>query len=105
MTTVVFDYKRKHEFAKATFTADLSGPSGILSSSVFVGSGWSDSIQRLSSENKIERIIIMGLTKQPRSISLDGNDLEFNFVSDSSIVIIRQPELSALNEWKLIISQ
>jgi len=100
-----FGYKTRMEFATATFTADFSGnKQGTLQNKVAVGSGWADHVENLSTDRLIERIIIMGMSKPPKSIQVAGEGgaaLEFQHNPASALVILRKPDLPALSEWKI----
>jgi alpha 1,3-glucosidase len=98
-----FGYKKRAEFASATFLADLGGSNPRLSNSVSVGSGWSE-FNGLADDKMIERIIIMGVQEPPKTISVEGEDLEFTFVASSKLIIVRKPELSALDDWTIVFS-
>ena len=98
-----FGYEKRFEFANATFSADLgSGKQSSFSCDVTVGSGWTDKVESLGRHRMIERIIIVGLKASPKEIKLEGGkDLEFSYSSQTKMVVIRKPELSALVSWRL----
>jgi mannosyl-oligosaccharide alpha-1,3-glucosidase len=99
-----FGYERRSEFADATFTADF-GSSGKLRNSVVVGSGWA-SFGGLAEDRMIERIIVMGVEKPPAKMSVveGGDSLDFSYNTDTKVLVVRKPELSALHDWTVTIS-
>ena len=96
-----FGYKNRFEFADATFTADFNSR-GRLENSVVVGSGWR-SYENLDDDRMIERIVVMGLPKPPSKLVVKetGKNLDFNYDAAKSILVIRKPELSAINAWTI----
>ena len=96
-----FGYQTRAENANATFTADFSSDEGFLKNEVTVGSGWTEHVDNLVNDRQIERIIIMGMKKSPKSISLGQASLEFSYNAGSSLVVVRKPEVPAISEWSI----
>jgi mannosyl-oligosaccharide alpha-1,3-glucosidase len=94
-----FGYKKRLEYADATFMADFN-VNGKLTNSVVVGSGW-DNDDKLGDAHMIERIIVMGLQNPPSKLIVEetGNSLDFSYEAASNILVVRKPELSATSEW------
>jgi hypothetical protein len=97
-----FGYHRD-EFATATFSADFSATTSSISNSVAVGEGWADQASNLAEDRMVERIVVMGLAAAPTSIHVDERNLEFTHSSQSSVLIIRKPEIPALADWTVTI--
>mmetsp|Transcript_31998 Transcript_31998/g.47755 ORF Transcript_31998/g.47755 Transcript_31998/m.47755 type:complete len:104 (-) Transcript_31998:112-423(-) len=59
------------------------------------------------SSRMIERIVVMGTPLSPSAVVMDINgketSLEFEFGSSSNVLIIRKPNLSALENWNISI--
>jgi mannosyl-oligosaccharide alpha-1,3-glucosidase len=94
-----FGYKNRSEFADATFTADFKSH-GTFNNSVVVGSGWKN-FPNLGDDRMIERIVVMGLPGPPAKLVVKetGNTLDFSYDATKSLLVIRKPELSAMNDW------
>lgn len=95
-----FGYRRG-EFALATFVADFSTPMASISNAVVVGEGWADQVSNLVEDRMVERIIVMGLAVAPASIQAEARTLEFTYSLQSSVLVIRKPEIPALADWTL----
>lgn len=97
-----FGYRKRNEFAYATFTADLDVNKMMISNSVVIGSGW-DSFDGLADDMMIERIIIMGVAKPPAKMTVaeTGSTLEFSFNVETNVVVVRKPDLSAIDNWSI----
>lgn len=98
-----FDHESRNEFGVASFTSDL-GSSIILQNSVELGGD--SALQHAKDTRMIERIVVMGATK-PKEIALThvtsstSTPLEFQYDEKSKILIIRQPDVSALEQWSI----
>lgn len=98
-----FGYKKRAEFADATFTANF-GSQGKLSNAVVVGAGFSN-VADMVGDRMVERIIVMGVEKPPSKLSTeDGRVLSFDHKAEDRLLVIRKPELSALNNWTIAIA-
>jgi mannosyl-oligosaccharide alpha-1,3-glucosidase len=98
-----FGYKKRAEFADATFTANF-GSQGKLSNAVVVGAGFSN-VADMVGDRMVERIIVMGVEKPPSKLSTeDGRVLSFDHKAEDRFLVIRKPELSALNNWTIAIA-
>jgi mannosyl-oligosaccharide alpha-1,3-glucosidase len=97
-----FNYIRKDEYGIASFTAsfDTKVPSGTVSAVAEIGKGWTNRLETLTQQRMIERIVILGFhAKAPSSIKIDEDLVEFNFDGNSRVLVIRKPNLSALDTW------
>jgi alpha 1,3-glucosidase len=98
-----FDHESRNEFGVATFTSDL-GSSIIIQNSVELGG--ESALQHAKDTRMIERIVVMGATK-PNEIELThltssaSTPIEFQYDEKSKILIIRKPEVSALEQWSI----
>ena len=104
---ISFGYKKRGEYADANFSAKLS-LNGKISNSVVVGPGWTNrsktSTTQLAQERMIERIIVMGLDSEPSKLVVDDEEnrnLDFSYDKATKLLVIRKPELSAVNEWSI----
>ena len=106
---ISFGYKKRGEYADASFSANLNS-NGAISNVVIVGSGWTNgsqiSMSQLAQERMIERIIVLGLGDAPSKLIVDDQDkrnrsLDFSYDSSSKVLVIRKPELSAVNAWTI----
>jgi len=68
-----FTHFTSSSYAEANFSADFSSPSATISNSASIGDGWIDQALTMSTNRAIERIIIMGVERAPKSIPLDGD--------------------------------
>lgn len=97
-----FNHVKKAEYASAEFTADLSGSLEYVRNEVKVGTGWKSMAEEAN--RTIERIIVMGVAKHPSSVDEVGESLGFSHDSNTQILIIRKPQLSAMVDWEIKIS-
>ncbi|KAG7356626.1 alpha-glucosidase [Nitzschia inconspicua] len=97
-----FSHVKKSEFATAEFSVDLTSPTGYIRNVVNVGSGWKNMAEE--THRMIERIIVMGVTKHPSSVDEVGESLGFSHDSNTQILVIRKPQLSAMVDWEIKIS-
>jgi mannosyl-oligosaccharide alpha-1,3-glucosidase len=100
-----FGYRRG-ESAMAHFSADFSSSGGAaaaatISNAVAVGDGWSEQVSNLMEDRMVERIIVMGVAAAPASIRVYDRDLEFTYSSETSVLVIRKPEIPALADWTI----
>ena len=100
-----FDHKRRQDFGVATFSANW-GDHVAIRNSVRVGSY--DGVNVKAVGNRIvERIIVMGVPGQPSAINLKSDvssstmPLEFQYNDETNVLVIRKPEVSALQEWTM----
>jgi alpha 1,3-glucosidase len=93
-----FGYRRG-EFAAARFVADFSASAASISNAVEVGEGWVDQAGNLMEDRMVERIVVMGLAAAPASVQTGGRALEFKHSTESSVLVIRKPEIPALADW------
>lgn len=99
-----FAYITNEEYAEAFFSADFSGDVGTIINSASVGDGWIDHALKMSTDRAIERIIIMGVDAEPKSIAQDGDEIAFHYDADSRTVVLRKPYVSALLDWELAVT-
>ena len=93
-----FGHTKRNEYAVAQFTFEES----VLRNAVEVGSGWASSVEELKEGRLVERVIIMGLTNAPTSVSVDGKPLGFEHDAVSKSLVLRKPEVSALDNWEIV---
>jgi mannosyl-oligosaccharide alpha-1,3-glucosidase len=99
-----FAHVSSDEFAEANFIADFSTHASTISNSASVGDGWLDNVLSMSTDRAIERIIVMGIDSEPKSIAQDEEQVQFHFVPDVRMLVIRKPWVSALLDWELTIA-
>ena len=98
-----FDHESRNEFGVATFTSDL-GSSIIIQNSVELGG--ESALQHAKDTRMIERIVVMGAI-EPNKIELThltssaSTPIKFQYDEKSKILIIRKPEVSALEQWSI----
>lgn len=99
-----FAHLTNDDYAEANFSADFSSNAATISNSASVGDGWIDGVLAMSTDRAIERIVIMGLDNEPKSISQDGDEVYFHFDAESRLLILRKPYVSAVLDWELSIT-
>lgn len=99
-----FAHLTSQEYAEANFYADFSTHASTISNSASVADGWLDNVLDKSTERAIERIIVMGVDSEPKSIAQDEEQVQFHFVPENRLLIIRKPWVSALLDWELTIA-
>lgn len=99
-----FAHLTNQAFADAEFAADFSGDTGSISNSASVGDGWMDHALKMSTDRAIERVIVMGVDREPKSIAQDGDDVAFHYDAGGRILVLRKPYVSALLDWELTIA-
>ena len=98
-----FDHEKRNEYGVATFRSDF-GASIIIQNSVELGN--EGALQHARDTRMIERIVVMGSSK-PKEISLThvtsskAIPIEFQYDEKSKILIIRKPQVSALEQWTI----
>ena len=97
-----FNYEKKKEFASAEFSVEIGGKDGYIRNSVTMGEGWKDISD--DANKMIERIIVMGVEKHPSSVDEVGESLGFTHDSNTHVLVIRKPELSATTDWEVKIT-
>jgi alpha 1,3-glucosidase len=98
-----FDHQTKAEYAIATITADFSGKTGTIKNTVDLGAGWASHVKDVSSGYLIERIIIIGLREAPSSVDVGSTSLGFTYDSHAKILVIRKPDMPAVDEWQMTV--
>lgn len=99
-----FDHEKRNNYGVATFSSDL-GSSIIIQNSVALGN--QGALLESNGSRMIERIVIMGIASEPKEISLttlispNETPIEFQFDEASKILVIRKPDVSALEQWKI----
>jgi alpha 1,3-glucosidase len=52
----------------------------------------------------VERIVIMGVKKSPKTIAGgEGGTIDFEYDSTSKVLVLRKPLVSALEPWQITI--
>ena len=67
-------------------------------------SGNKDWISNNAATRMVERIVIMGVTNVPANMSMNSESIEFHFDPESQSVVIRNPNVSLLDEWDIQVS-
>jgi mannosyl-oligosaccharide alpha-1,3-glucosidase len=96
-----FGHDRKGEYAESSLSADFSANNGVLRNTVTVGPGWTESIGTMANNRMVERVIFMGLDSAPSGVSVAGESVGFTFDAASSLLVLRKPGVSALNDWEI----
>lgn len=91
-----FDHMKINYFGQAKFSIDIK--ESIQNIVTNAESIW----VRNDAENRmIERIIVMGCEKSPKSLLLSDTYLDFNYDASLRTLIVRKPNISALSDWKV----
>lgn len=93
-----FDYKRKAQFRIANFDVDFNDD-GFIKNVMTDGSSSTELFK--STNHMIERIILMGVERSPSSLTVRSTALDFQFNEESNIVVIRKPNISAVDNWAI----
>lgn len=101
---ISFDHEKKEEYVIASFTADFSKSYGIIDNQVKAGAGWQGHLDSMTTERRIERIIVMGVSGSPSSVDIGGETLGFSFDTNANILVIRKPDVSTVNSWQIKIT-
>ena len=103
-----FDHEKKQDYGIASFSSSW-GDNIAMQNSVQIGSD--DAINaKATSTRVVERIIVMGCPAEPNEIILtrsagpETTSLEFQYDDSTKILIIRKPEVSALEDWTMEIN-
>uniref|UniRef100_A0A7S4K6T3 Glucosidase II subunit alpha n=1 Tax=Odontella aurita TaxID=265563 RepID=A0A7S4K6T3_9STRA len=102
---VSFDHERKKNYGVARFSCDV-GAGGSIKNKAELGSGWwfeGAKTEDLKKGRMVERIVVMGMEKVPKDIVLggSGSKIEFEHDAKSQVLVIRKPEVSALEDWEM----
>ena len=106
---ISFGYKKRGEYADAEFSVNLDS-NGKISNVVVVGAGWSNSSKvsttQLAQERMIERIVVLGLRAAPSKLMVEDQNnsirgLDFSYEGSTKVLVIRKPDLSAMNKWDI----
>jgi len=95
-----FDHEKKGSFGEAKFKADLKNK--FISNKVNAESQWVASTSK--SSRMIERVIIMGVEEPPTTMHLQSIELHFSYDRESKVLVIRKPNVSALDDWEIKLS-
>ena len=98
-----FGHDNRDEFALASFEADFNG-AATIKNTLFSGAGWSEQLQQMQADRMIERIVVMGVATAPKAITNAKTTLEFEYIADAKVLVIRKPSVSALQEWEITIA-
>jgi len=93
-----FDYERKGNYAWSQFSADWKG---LIKNQVQLGSNWTN--KDLLSSRMVERIVVMGVKRKPKSLTLESVPLVSNFDEETNVLVIRKPLVSALSSWEIAV--
>jgi len=102
-----FDHEKRGDFGVASFASDWDGKVAARNSVRF---GSDDGTNNRAAGGRIvERIVVMGVPSAPRGITLkpsaasleEARALEFQYDAATQVLVIRKPEVSALEEWTM----
>jgi len=96
-----FDHENEHKFALASFSVEQNF--SVIRNSVSLGSGWENEI--LKKNHMIERIVIMGIRDNPKTLKINSIEVEFNYNESLSVIIVRKPSLSACENWEILVEK
>jgi len=96
-----FGHEKRGEFAEAKLQFDGK----LLSNVVNVGEGWESTVSGMKTERMIERIVVMGVVNAPKSISTKGEEISFQHDAERHILVVRKPNVSALEHWTVAFDQ
>jgi len=103
-----FDHEKKLDYGVASFSSSW-GDNIALKNTVTIGSA--DGINAKATKSRIvERIVVMGVPTKPKGVSLakagsaDSTPLEYQHDGATKVLVIRKPEVSALENWKMEIN-
>lgn len=108
---VTSENDRSDSYANAVISCSMkcnsSGSSSLplISNVVKVGDGWADGAWKHN--RMIERIVIMGLECPPTSMEVMSEDgtrgrlLDMHYDTQTKILVIRKPYLSAIDNWEI----
>ena len=99
-----FAHLTNDDYAEANFSADFSSSAATISNSASVGDGWIDGVLAMSTDRAIERIVIMGVDSEPKSIAQDGDEVYFHFDAEARLLVLRKPYVSAVLDWELSVT-
>jgi len=97
-----FDHENeKKHYGLAQFSVDWKGGSGIRNE-VSTESDWAkdDGLQR---DRMVERIVVMGVEEEPKGLTLESTELDFDYDSRTNVLVVRKPLVSALGDWEILI--
>lgn len=95
-----FDHENQKHYGLALFSVDWKS---AFRNEVTTESDWAMN-EDVRSNHMIERIVVMGVDKEPKSLIQQSKPLDFDYDAETSILIIRQPLVSALTEWEIRIT-
>jgi alpha 1,3-glucosidase len=93
-----FEHEKKQAFGVASFHSSW-GEKVAIQNSVYIGNSALGDAKFLNSR-MVERIVVMGVPKEPSEIRLKSDDsrIEFQYDDASKVIVIRKPGLSALED-------
>jgi len=96
-----FDYETKKHYGLAHFSVDWKAAASNIRNEVSTESDWAVNDDDLQSRHMVERIVVMGVKEEPKSLTLQSDPLDFDYESETNILIIRKPLVSALSNWEI----
>jgi alpha 1,3-glucosidase len=97
-----FGHKTRSEYAEADFSVDLSSSVGTIKNTVAIGGGWTTVEKEMTDDRMIERVIIMGIDRPPKSIKNAELSIDFEYDAAGKVLILRKPGVSALTNWEIL---
>lgn len=95
-------YRKKGNYAIAKFSVHLGGQTATVTNAIEVGNGWRGTTGELASHRMVERMIIAGIQKEPKSITIEGQILRFSYNKETEVLVVRKPGVSALQNWTML---
>ncbi len=104
-----FDHQKLGDYGIARFRSDWNSASVAISNAVEMGSDKSVDAKR-KVNRIVERIIFLGVPHEPHGIDLispgkQNVSMDFQYDAFSKILVIRKPDVSALENWSMILVQ
>lgn len=94
-----FDHEKEGFYTEATFTADMNK---FIKNKVLEAGPWVSDDEIKS--RMVERIIVMGVAKAPVAMTLGLEQLSFTYDDVSKVLVVRKPNVSAVDDWEITIS-
>jgi alpha 1,3-glucosidase len=90
-----FDHKRLGNYGLATFSTVFTS---FIRNSIESPSSWASDNRE---NHMIERIIIMGVDNAPKAMRDGARSIDFVYDSLSSVITVRKPNVSAMENWMI----
>ena len=102
-----FDHEKQQDYGIASFSSDW-GQNIAIQNSVHIGNA-NGINAKATKDRMVERVVVMGVPAEPKTISLksansEAAQMEFQYDASTKILVIRKPEVSALEDWSMVIN-